>query len=182
MPKYTAKVTNAAGAEVTLGDPRATERLRRALADDRAEVRFQAVMAFPRVSVDRGPALEALLHATGDEDATRDEQRRRHVTGRTCRVSESVRTLRTDAVRVAPSGLGVRLAVLVARDEAEGRAHAQADHAGACHDDPLRNATWFKFGAAAQNPVPVHETYATPWGDGDGTGVPSALTLSRNRR
>ena len=54
--------------------------------------------------------------------------------------------------------------------------------AGACHDDPLRKATWFKFGAAAQNPVPVHETYATPWGYGDGTGVPSALTLSRNRR
>jgi HEAT repeat protein len=52
-----------------IGDPRATERLRRALADERAEVRFQAVMAFPRVSVERADALEALLHATHDEDA-----------------------------------------------------------------------------------------------------------------
>ena len=37
-----------------IGDSRATERLRRALTDERAEVRFQAVMAFPRVSVERG--------------------------------------------------------------------------------------------------------------------------------
>ena len=51
-----------------IGDSRATERLRRALADERAEVRFQAVMAFPRVSADRKAALEALLHATTDED------------------------------------------------------------------------------------------------------------------
>jgi HEAT repeat protein len=52
-----------------LGDARATERLRRALGDARAEVRFQAVMAFPRVSASREAALDALLHATHDEDA-----------------------------------------------------------------------------------------------------------------
>ncbi len=52
-----------------LGDPRATERLRRALADDRAEVRFQAVMAFPRVSASAEASIDALLHATRDEDA-----------------------------------------------------------------------------------------------------------------
>ena len=52
-----------------LGDPRATERLRRALADERAEVRFQAVMAFPRVSASAEASLEALLHATHDDDA-----------------------------------------------------------------------------------------------------------------
>jgi HEAT repeat protein len=52
-----------------IGDPRATERLRRALADERAEVRFQAVMAFPRVSASREASVEALLHATHDEDA-----------------------------------------------------------------------------------------------------------------
>jgi HEAT repeat protein len=51
-----------------IGDPRATERLRRALADDRAEVRFQAVMAFPRVSASAEAALDALLHATHDDD------------------------------------------------------------------------------------------------------------------
>jgi HEAT repeat protein len=51
-----------------IGDPRATERLRRALGDERAEVRFQAVMAFPRVSASTEAALEALLHATEDRD------------------------------------------------------------------------------------------------------------------
>jgi HEAT repeat protein len=51
-----------------LGDPRATERLRRALSDDRAEVRFQAVMAFPRVSASLDASLEAILHATRDRD------------------------------------------------------------------------------------------------------------------
>ncbi len=51
-----------------IGDPRATERLRRALGDSRAEVRFQAVMAFPRVCASREDAEEALLAATRDDD------------------------------------------------------------------------------------------------------------------
>ena len=54
--------------------------------------------------------------------------------------------------------------------------------AGACHADPLRNATWFRLGAAAQKPVPAHDRKATPWGDGDGTGAPRAVTFSRNSR
>ena len=28
---------------------------------------------------------------------------------------------------------------------------------GACQVDPLRNATWFIFGAAAQKPEPAHD-------------------------
>jgi hypothetical protein len=52
-----------------IGDPRATERLRRALGDPRADVRFQAAIAFPRVSASREAAIEALLAATRDEDA-----------------------------------------------------------------------------------------------------------------
>jgi len=51
-----------------IGDPRATERLRRALDDPRAEVRFQAVIAFPRVTASPDAALDALLQATRDED------------------------------------------------------------------------------------------------------------------
>jgi HEAT repeat protein len=51
-----------------IGDPRATERLRRALESSRAEVRFQAVIAYPRVCASREAALEALIHATHDED------------------------------------------------------------------------------------------------------------------
>ena len=51
-----------------IGDPRATERLRRALRDPRAEVRFQAVIAFPRVTASPDDAVEALLEATRDED------------------------------------------------------------------------------------------------------------------
>ena len=54
--------------------------------------------------------------------------------------------------------------------------------AGACHADPLKSATWFRFGAAAQKPAPAHERYETPWGEGDGTAGPSAVTLSRNSR
>jgi hypothetical protein len=38
------------------------------------------------------------------------------------------------------------------------------------------------LGAAAQKLETPHETYATPWGDGDGTAGPSELTLSRNSR
>ena len=51
-----------------IGDPRATERLRRALRDARAEVRFQAVIAFPRVSASPDAVVEALLESTRDED------------------------------------------------------------------------------------------------------------------
>ena len=50
-----------------LGDPRARERLRRALSDARAEVRFQAVIGFVRVAPD---ALEALSAALGDPDGS----------------------------------------------------------------------------------------------------------------
>jgi HEAT repeat protein len=52
-----------------IGDARATERLRRALHDERPEVRFQAVIAFPRVCARREDAMKALLQATRDEDA-----------------------------------------------------------------------------------------------------------------
>lgn len=51
-----------------IGDPRATERLRRALADQRAEVRFQAVIAFARVCNDRASIIEALLARMRDAD------------------------------------------------------------------------------------------------------------------
>lgn len=52
-----------------IGDPRAGERLRRALSDARPEVRFQAVMAYPRVVARKDDALEAVLKATEDDDA-----------------------------------------------------------------------------------------------------------------
>jgi hypothetical protein len=42
--------------------------LRRALSDERPEVRFQAVMAFPRVTSHRDAAMQALLDATRDDD------------------------------------------------------------------------------------------------------------------
>ena len=29
--------------------------------------------------------------------------------------------------------------------------------AGGCHADPLKNATWFRLGAAAQKPVLAHD-------------------------
>ena len=51
-----------------IGDARATERLRRALQDSRPEVRFQAVMAFPRVTASLEDATHALLAATRDKD------------------------------------------------------------------------------------------------------------------
>lgn len=51
-----------------LGDPRAGERLRRALGDARGEVRFQAVMAFPRVTARKEDALDAVLSAMDDKD------------------------------------------------------------------------------------------------------------------
>jgi len=51
-----------------LGDARATERLRRALTDQRPEVRFQAVIAFPRVSPSPDEAVEALVKAAYDDD------------------------------------------------------------------------------------------------------------------
>jgi HEAT repeat protein len=51
-----------------IGDPRSTERMRRALGDKRPEVRFQAVMAFPRVCAQKDDAIEALVQSTHDED------------------------------------------------------------------------------------------------------------------
>lgn len=51
-----------------LGDVRAGERLRRALKDARPEVRFQAVMAFPRVTARKDDALDAVLEAMADDD------------------------------------------------------------------------------------------------------------------
>jgi HEAT repeat protein len=51
-----------------LGDPRATGRLRRALSDERPEVRFQAVIAFPRVCAHGADAVDALVQATRDDD------------------------------------------------------------------------------------------------------------------
>ena len=51
-----------------IGDARATERLRRALRDPRPEVRFQAVIAFPRVAASSEDAVEVVLRATEDED------------------------------------------------------------------------------------------------------------------
>src|SRR5580658_7351031 len=54
--------------------------------------------------------------------------------------------------------------------------------AGACHADPLRNATWFRLGAAAQKPLLAHDRKAVPWGEGDGVGAPRGVTFSRYRR
>ncbi|MCC6559082.1 MAG: HEAT repeat domain-containing protein, partial [Polyangiaceae bacterium] len=51
-----------------IGDPRAAARLRRALADERPEIRFQAVIAFPRVCAQRDEAIAAVERATRDDD------------------------------------------------------------------------------------------------------------------
>ncbi|WP_437956993.1 HEAT repeat domain-containing protein [Sorangium sp. So ce119] len=51
-----------------IGDGRATGRLRRALSDERPEVRFQAVIAFPRVCAQRADAVDAVMQATHDDD------------------------------------------------------------------------------------------------------------------
>lgn len=51
-----------------IGDCRATERLRRALGDQRAEVRFQAMIAFARVCKDHASVVEALLARMRDAD------------------------------------------------------------------------------------------------------------------
>lgn len=51
-----------------IGDCRASERLRRALTDQRAEVRFQAVIAFARVCNDPADVIEALLARMQDAD------------------------------------------------------------------------------------------------------------------
>ncbi|WP_437754730.1 HEAT repeat domain-containing protein [Sorangium sp. So ce1389] len=51
-----------------IGDGRATGRLRRALSDERPEVRFQAVIAFPRVCAQRADAIDAVTQATHDDD------------------------------------------------------------------------------------------------------------------
>ena len=54
--------------------------------------------------------------------------------------------------------------------------------AGGCHAVPLKKATWFGLGAAAQKVVVPQDRYDAPCGDGEGSGGPSALTLSRNSR
>ena len=47
---------------------------------------------------------------------------------------------------------------------------------------PLRNATWFRLGAAAQNAgAPAQETNVVPWGEGDGTGAPKGAILVPER-
>jgi hypothetical protein len=52
-----------------IADPRATQRLARALSDDRPEVRYQAVIAFARVAKDDPPAVaSALAGALDDPD------------------------------------------------------------------------------------------------------------------
>jgi len=52
-----------------IGDPRATQRLERALRDDRPEVRYQATIAYARVARDDAPAVaSALARALDDED------------------------------------------------------------------------------------------------------------------
>jgi HEAT repeat protein len=60
-----------------IGDPRARERVRRALSDERPEVRFQAIVAFPRLlrhageegADDRREAWVALESGLNDDDA-----------------------------------------------------------------------------------------------------------------
>jgi HEAT repeat protein len=53
-----------------IGDPRATQRLARALGDPRPEVRYQAVIAFARVVKGDAPAVaSALAEALDDSDA-----------------------------------------------------------------------------------------------------------------
>lgn len=52
-----------------LGETAANEKVRAALDDARPEVRFQAVIAFPRVARTKKEAVEVLLHATHDDDA-----------------------------------------------------------------------------------------------------------------
>src|SRR5262249_12829854 len=51
-----------------IGDDRALPRLRRALSDDRPEVRYQAVIAFARVATDHAEIDRALFDATNDDD------------------------------------------------------------------------------------------------------------------
>ncbi len=52
-----------------LGDPRATERIRRALRDPRPEVRYQAVVAFPRIAKAIDDVWSALGAGLDDDDA-----------------------------------------------------------------------------------------------------------------
>lgn len=58
-------VLNALG---ELGDARALPRLRRALTDKRAEMRYQAIIAFARLCEDPTEVGKALLAATNDDD------------------------------------------------------------------------------------------------------------------
>jgi HEAT repeat protein len=51
-----------------IGDPRAAQRLLRALADKRPEVRYQSVIAYSRVVPDATEALRALAEALSDPD------------------------------------------------------------------------------------------------------------------
>ncbi len=52
-----------------IGDPAATPTLRAAMEDAAPEVRFQAVIAYPRAVATREEAVQVLLKATRDEDA-----------------------------------------------------------------------------------------------------------------
>jgi hypothetical protein len=70
-----------------VGDERARGKLERALVDPRPEVRFQAVMAFPRVCSVREDVVAALVRATRDDDE--------HVIHVALRMSEAIGAGRT---------------------------------------------------------------------------------------
>ena len=54
--------------------------------------------------------------------------------------------------------------------------------AGGCHTLPLKKATWFVLGAAAQKVGLPQDRYDVPCGEAAGTGGPSELTFSTNSR
>lgn len=121
-----------------IGDPRATERVRRALSDPRPEVRFQAAIAFPRVSSSYEAAVEALGHATRDDDpfvchiairmaeelAAADEDRKAEVDPRLLARARVMLDHASDLVRVASAillaGAGERAADRVLVEVASG--------------------------------------------------------------
>ncbi|EYF06296.1 HEAT repeat domain-containing protein [Chondromyces apiculatus] len=117
---YVRQMSVAALGEV--GDPRATVRLTRALKDQRPEIRFQAVIAFPRVCREREEIFEALLEATRDEDAL------------VCHIA--LRMIEEVGSRSAPeetpaSQQDVRTGLADLPAEALERAHALLQHASA---------------------------------------------------
>lgn len=84
-------------------DERACGKLERALVDGRPEVRFQAVMAYPRVCRARGDVVEALVRATGDEDE--------HVAHIALRMAEELAGARAPLAGVDPEADPEELAV-----------------------------------------------------------------------